>query len=398
MTGLQTFKVSSVEEPSRGASTLTPGTERSARSEIRPSETLVRYESISKSYDGRTFAIDEFSLDIVAGEFLTMLGPSGSGKTTLLMMLAGFEVPTKGRILVRERPIQDTPPYRRNIGMVFQNYALFPHMTVAENIAYPLKVRRMPRAEISRRVEQALALVQLGALGARRPAQMSGGQQQRVALARALCFDPELILMDEPLGALDKMLREEMQYELKKLHNRVGVTIVYVTHDQSEAMVMSDRVAILRNGALQQIATPKALYETPENAFVAGFIGENNRLEGRVQSISRGQCTVEIQGCGIVPCRLGDIREDDGNAVVTVRPERIQIRRSDPAVKNSLSAVVSDLTYLGEAYRVELVLSSGASLLAKIPNSSDVEYLERGIEVEVAWNADEAIAFRPDQP
>ncbi|MDP6029637.1 MAG: ATP-binding cassette domain-containing protein, partial [Arenicellales bacterium] len=230
---------------------------------------FVRFIKVQKSYDGETLVVKNLNLDIERGEFVTMLGPSGSGKTTCLMMLAGFEPATHGEIYLGDRPINAVPPHKRGIGMVFQNYALFPHMTVNENLAFPLEVRRLSKSEIASRAKRALDMVQLGAFGDRRPAQLSGGQQQRVAVARALVFDPDLVLMDEPLGALDKQLREQMQYEIKHIHETLGVTVVYVTHDQSEALTMSNRIAVFDDGVIQQLATPSDLYERPENAFVA---------------------------------------------------------------------------------------------------------------------------------
>ena len=216
----------------------------------------VRFDNVQKSYDGVTLVVKSLNLDIAKGEFLTMLGPSGSGKTTCLMMLAGFEPATHGEIFLATRPINKVPPHKRGIGMVFQNYALFPHMTVEENLAFPLEVRRMSRDEARQRVAKALEMVELPGFGGRRPAQLSGGQQQRVAVARALVFEPALVLMDEPLGALDKQLREQMQYEIKHIHENLGVTVVYVTHDQSEALTMSDRIAVFDDGIIQQLSTP----------------------------------------------------------------------------------------------------------------------------------------------
>ncbi len=236
-------------------------------------QALVSFTGVQKTYDGVNLVVRDLNLDIRQGEFLSLLGPSGSGKTTTLMMLAGFESPTAGEISLSGVPITRTPPHKRNFGMVFQNYALFPHMTVAENIAYPLTVRKLPAAEREAKVVRALDMVQLGRMGTRYPGQLSGGQQQRVALARALVFDPQLVLMDEPLGALDKQLREHMQIELKALHRRLGVTFVYVTHDQTEALTMSDRVAVFSDGAIQQIDAVDRLYETPANGFVAAFVG-----------------------------------------------------------------------------------------------------------------------------
>src|SRR5580765_3590322 len=274
-------------------------------------EPIVRFVRIGKTYDGVTRVVDELDLDIECGEFLTLLGPSGSGKTTTLMMLAGFETPTSGEILLDGKPLSRMPPYRRQIGMVFQNYALFPHMTVAENIGFPLSVRGVARDEMTRRVERALDMVQLGAFGSRRPSQLSGGQQQRIAVARALVFEPKLVLMDEPLGALDKQLREQLQLEIRRLHQRLGVTMVYVTHDQAEALTMSDRIAVFHRGKIQQLDRPAQLYEAPVNAFVARFIGENNRFDGSLQSVAGDRCSVRIaddaciEGSLAVPLQVG---------------------------------------------------------------------------------------------
>src|SRR4051812_10405272 len=255
---------------------------------------IVRFVAVGKTYDGISRVVDDLHLDVERGEFLTLLGPSGSGKTTTLMLLAGFETPTAGEIMLEGKALSRVPPYRRHIGMVFQNYALFPHMSVAENIGFPLSVRGIPAAEIGKRVDRALDMVQLGGYGQRRPAQLSGGQQQRVAVARALVFEPKLILMDEPLGALDKQLREQMQLEIRSLHQRLEVTMVYVTHDQSEALTMSDRIAVFHRGKVQQLDVPERIYEAPANAFVARFIGENNRLDGVLESADSARCTVRL--------------------------------------------------------------------------------------------------------
>ncbi|MDE0728787.1 MAG: ABC transporter ATP-binding protein, partial [Alphaproteobacteria bacterium] len=251
---------------------------------------VVEFVAVEKTYDGDTNVVKGLSLTIQSGEFLTLLGPSGSGKTTTLMMLAGFEEPTAGEILLHGKSLRKVPPYHRNMGIVFQNYALFPHKTVTANVAYPLKQRRLAKAEIAERTLRALKMVELEHLAERRPAQLSGGQQQRVALARALVFEPELVLMDEPLGALDKNLREQMQIEIKHLHEQLGMTVVYVTHDQREALTMSDRVAVFNDGVVQQIDSPHAIYERPGNSFVANFIGENNNLDGRVTKMLNGEC------------------------------------------------------------------------------------------------------------
>ncbi len=249
---------------------------------------FISFSGVSKSYDGVHYVVEDLNLDVRKGEFLSLLGPSGSGKTTTLMMLAGFESPTQGEIRLDGRRLDDKPPHQRDIGMVFQNYALFPHLTIAENVAFPLSVRHLSRAEQKTRVKRALEMVELPHLANRRPAQLSGGQQQRVALARALVFEPSVVLMDEPLGALDKRLRETMQYEIMRLHRELSLTIVYVTHDQAEALTMSDRVAVFSDGRIQQAATPSELYENAQNAFVANFVGENNGLTGRVVNCERG--------------------------------------------------------------------------------------------------------------
>ncbi len=255
---------------------------------------FVVFDHVQKSYDGQTLVVKDLNLSIGKGEFLTMLGPSGSGKTTCLMMLAGFETATHGEIRLDGQPINQVPPHKRGIGMVFQNYALFPHMTVGENLAFPLQVRGMSKADRETRVMHALDMVQMGAFANRRPAQLSGGQQQRIALARALVFDPKLVLMDEPLGALDKQLREHMQFEIKALHERLGITVVYVTHDQGEALTMSDRIAVFNDGRIQQLAAPAELYERPDNSFVAGFIGENNALSGTIEKLDGTRALVKL--------------------------------------------------------------------------------------------------------
>lgn len=244
------------------------------------SNPFIQFDKVSKAF-GIVTVVDDLDLSISKGEFVSMLGPSGSGKTTLLMMLAGFEKPTSGAISVGGRRVDALPPYRRNMGVVFQNYALFPHMTVAENVAFPLKMRGVARSEVVERVSRALDMVQLSSFQDRKPIQLSGGQQQRVALARALVFEPEVVLMDEPLGALDKKLREQMQLDIRDIHRRLGLTIVFVTHDQGEALTMSDRIAIFNHGKIEQIGTPSQIYDHPKTQFVAQFIGETNLLAGR---------------------------------------------------------------------------------------------------------------------
>jgi putative spermidine/putrescine transport system ATP-binding protein len=331
-------------------------------------DTLVQFRGVQKTYDGQTLVVRSLDLDIRRGEFLTLLGPSGSGKTTCLMMLAGFESPTAGDILLAAQPITRTPPHKRNFGMVFQNYALFPHMTVAQNVAYPLTVRRMPKAEIATKVDKALGMVQLAGKGERYPAQLSGGQQQRVALARALVFEPQLVLMDEPLGALDKQLREHMQIELKELHRQLGVTFVYVTHDQGEALTMSDRVAVFNDGEIQQIDAVERLYETPANRFVAGFVGDSTVLAGTLGAVTGASAEL------VLPTgeRMAGINVNGaapGTPVVaSVRPERIDAWFTPPDNSaNVLQAAVSDVIYFGDHLRVRCAIAGQAQATSKLP-------------------------------
>ena len=362
------------------------------------SDPVVRFVGIGKTYDGVTRIVDDLHLDIRRGEFLTLLGPSGSGKTTTLMLLAGFETPTAGEILLEGKPLSRVPPYQRNIGMVFQNYALFPHMTIAENIGFPLSVRGMPAADLVKRVERALDMVQLGGFGPRRPAQLSGGQQQRVAVARALVFEPKLILMDEPLGALDKQLREQMQLEIRRLHQRLGVTMTYVTHDQAEALTMSDRIAVFHRGKIQQLDTPEQMYEHPKNAFVARFIGENNRLDGSLEAVTDGRCTIRIaaadtciDGTLVEPVRNG------GAVTVSLRPERVQVRAAghtidgDPGCR--MAGLLREIIYLGDHVRARVALTGNEEFMVKRPISEAHTLPHIGAAVEVFWTPEHCRAF-----
>ncbi len=329
---------------------------------------LVTFTGVQKTYDGHSLVVRDLNLEIQKGEFLSLLGPSGSGKTTTLMMLAGFESPTAGEIHLNGVSITRTPPHKRNFGMVFQNYALFPHMTVAENIAYPLTVRKLPKADLEQKVKRALDMVQMGPMGGRYPSQLSGGQQQRVALARALVFDPQLVLMDEPLGALDKQLREHMQIELKALHRRLGVTFVYVTHDQSEALTMSDRVAVFNEGIIQQIDQVDRLYETPANRFVAGFVGDNSVLNGTVAEVQGEHCTVQLadglrlRGVNVNQARAGDAVQ------CSIRPERIHVLdHASQATDNVVSANLADVIYFGDHLRLRCDLPQQPEICVKQP-------------------------------
>jgi putative spermidine/putrescine transport system ATP-binding protein len=350
----------------------------------------VRFDAVEKSYDGETLVVRALDISIRRGEFVTLLGPSGSGKTTTLMMLAGFETPTRGRIVLDGAEITRTPPHKRGIGMVFQNYALFPHMTVAENLAFPLEVRRVAKEAIKSRIAGALDMVKLGAFGARKPSQLSGGQQQRIALARALVFEPRLLLMDEPLGALDKQLREHMQYEIKHLHERLGLTVVYVTHDQTEALTMSDRVAVFNQGRIEQIASAREMYERPATAFVAQFIGENNELSGTVDHLEDGIAQVRLTDGSLIRAEAGPGLAQGAKAIVSVRPERIRI---DGAVTdNSFTASIREVIYHGDHLRLRLAAFRNEEFIVKSPVALG-QRIETGAAIRIGWAIGEARAL-----
>jgi len=352
---------------------------------------FVEFADVEKSYDGHSFAVTRMNLAVARGEFLTLLGPSGSGKTTTLNMLAGFERPTHGTITLEGQPVDRLPPYQRNIGMVFQNYALFPHMTVEENVGFPLSVRQVSKADIAARVGRALDMVRLKQFGDRRPAQLSGGQQQRVALARALVFQPSLVLMDEPLGALDKKLREHMQLEIKQIHTMLGVTIVYVTHDQSEALTMSDRVAVFNQGGIAQLGSPDDLYNTPQSSFVASFIGENNTLEGVVDRVSGEQCRVRLDGGGeIIALAVGVTQRSVCH--VAIRPERLSLSAAANG-GNALSATVDGRIYLGDHLRLLARLANDQVLTVKVGPEAT---MANGETVTVSCAPNDCRAFPAD--
>jgi len=360
-------------------------------SNVSKEDGFVVFDHVQKSYDGESLVVKDLNLYIGKGEFMTMLGPSGSGKTTCLMMLAGFETATHGDILLGGKPINNIPPHKRGIGMVFQNYALFPHMTVAENLSFPLEVRGQGKSEREANVKRALDMVEMGDFGGRRPAQLSGGQQQRIALARALVFEPELVLMDEPLGALDKQLREHMQFEIKHIHERLGVTVVYVTHDQSEALTMSDRIAVFDDGIIQQLAPPADLYERPENAFVARFIGENNTLDGVVKAIDNGVARVDF-GDGTLGEALAISCGGVGtNTTLSIRPERVNIgAKSGPS---AVKADVLELIYLGDHIRCRMNVMGNDQFVVKIPNAAGQNQLAVGEATQVSWATEDCRAL-----
>lgn len=346
--------------------------------------TLVSFQSVSKHFGSET-AVSNLDLDIREGEFLTLLGPSGSGKTTALRMLAGLEGLSSGTITLGGSPVDQLVPEKRDIGMVFQHYALFPNMTVRDNIAFPLRMRKRAKAETSEKVEQALTMTGLTALAERHPTSLSGGQQQRVALARAFVYNPRILLMDEPLGALDRNLRDHMRLELKSLQHRIGATVLYVTHDQDEALAMSDRIAVMHQGVLQQVAPPRDVYEYPANSFVAGFVGDSFTANARC--LSRGtdlRLAVPDLGCDVlVASRGASCAADEGT--MTIRPERLTLSTHEPSEPcNRALGTIAAIEYLGLSETVIVRLASGVE--AKAHRQISGECLEVGTEVWMSWS------------
>jgi spermidine/putrescine transport system ATP-binding protein len=351
---------------------------------------ILQLRNLTKRFGPGVAAVDDVSLDVAAGEFLTLLGASGSGKTTTLRMIAGFEHPSNGEILMDGQPLTQLPPFKRELNTVFQQYALFPHMSVRDNVGYGLRMRKAARAEIAERVGQALDMVQLGHLGDRAPRQLSGGQQQRVALARALVNRPRVLLLDEPLGALDLKLRKEMQLELKHLNRQLGITFLYVTHDQEEALTMSDRIALMRNGRIEQLSGPREMYEQPISRYVADFIGETNLLSGVVEemggpadgrtggpAVQRVRIRVEgvsLEGAASRPVRAGE------KAWLAIRPEHIQLAEPQ-AGPNRLSVTVRDVVFTGVVTRVHTTLADGSPLVIHWPSEQSPPELGATITV-----------------
>jgi putative spermidine/putrescine transport system ATP-binding protein len=368
---------------------VTPRPTLTARSAGRGSAgSSLRLSDLSKHYSGsRVAAVNSISLEVTAGEFVSLLGASGSGKTTTLMMIAGFTAPDCGQVWLGDQPIHHLPPEKRGVGVVFQNYALFPHMTAFGNVAFPLKMRRLAGREVRQRAEAALDRVGLSGLEHRFPSQLSGGQQQRVALARAIVFEPSLLLMDEPLGALDRGLREQMKGEIRRLHHELGITILYVTHDQEEALTLSDRVALMHGGQIIQIGSSADLYERPADAFVARFIGEGTLVEGIVEDNMDGKIVLRphngppLRGTGSVTKGV--------TAVLLLRPEKLSVTSADPA-HGGLPAQVEDLVYVGDVTRIVLRLAGAVVLTAKLPNRRDLFRPQLGDQVRVSWSPEEA--------
>ncbi|ABL68578.1 ABC transporter ATP-binding protein [Paracoccus denitrificans] len=346
---------------------------------------FISFNSVSKSYDHDRWVVEDLCLDVREGEFLTLLGPSGSGKSTTLMMLAGFEQPTTGDILRRGRSLHSIAPHKRNIGIVFQDYALFPHMKIGDNIGYPLRMRGLRGADVARKVEKALDMVDMSNLSSRYPHQLSGGQRQRVALARALVFDPDLVLLDEPLGALDNQLRIRMQAEIKRLHAATGVTFVAVTHDQNEALSMSDRIAIFNNGRVQQIDETRKIYDQPATAFVAQFIGDSNILPAQLVDHGAGQVRVTVADMGTLLATKQTLTPEGANMAVAIRQERIVVSPVAANCDNRFSGQVSELAFLGDQIRVQIHIGDHR-INVRRPISEFVEIPTEGDWFEVGWS------------
>ncbi len=361
----------------------------------------VRLHELWKTF-GPVVAVQDVSVTIASGSFFTLLGPSGSGKTTTLMMVAGFAYPTRGEVFVDGRPVAGLPPQKRDLGMVFQSYAVFPHLTVFDNIAFPLEIRRVRRAEIRQRVGEALELVRLQGYDARLPRQLSGGEQQRVALARALVFRPRVLLMDEPLGALDKKLRAHMQLELKHIQRHLHVTVIYVTHDQEEALTMSDRVAVMQRGRIEQVGTPAELYESPASRFVADFLGESNFVDGVVVGeVTAGRWLVraagglEFRGVGAVPLEVGQ------PVTAAVRPEKlVPVEAPGNAQAEAINAckgTVEEAIYVGDATRYRVALGADGAVTVKVPNRLGLRQHAEREAIALAWSPDETRLFPRDR-
>lgn len=362
------------------------------RTKERPPEThdaarrvAVELSGVTKSF-GEFVAVDDLTLEIYEGEFFSLLGPSGCGKTTTLRMIAGFEEPTEGRISVAGEPVQGVPPYRRPVNTVFQSYAIFPHLNVFDNVAFGLRRSGVKGDELRLRVTEACAMVQLEGFEKRKPTALSGGQQQRVALARALVNRPKVLLLDEPLGALDLKLRKEMQLELKSLQNEVGITFVYVTHDQEEALTMSDRIAVMNEGRVEQVADPNTLYESPRNSFVASFIGQTNAFSGTVESVNADRVTLRTRAGGSIEAVAPevDIVEAGAEAHAAVRPEKVRFGGDGD---NVLPVRIRQVVYLGVSTQYIAELEGGGTLVLYQQNVHDGSGPREGDEVTVTWDA-----------
>ena len=356
----------------------------------------VRLHALTKTF-GSVVAVEDVSVTIAPGSFFTLLGPSGSGKTTTLMMVAGFAYPTRGEVFVDGRPVAGLPPQKRDLGMVFQSYAVFPHLTVFDNVAFPLEIRRLRRPEIRQRVAEALDLVRLTGYEKRLPRQLSGGEQQRVALARALVFRPRVLLMDEPLGALDKKLRAHMQLELKHIQRHLHVTVIYVTHDQEEALTMSDRVAVMQRGRIEQVGTPAELYEAPATRFVADFLGESNFVDGVVVGaptagrwLVRAAGGLELRGVGAMPLEAGQ------PVTAAIRPEKlvpVEGGTTPASALNICKGTIEEAIYVGDATRYRVALGADGVVTVKVPNRLGLRQHAEREAIALAWSPEETRLF-----
>ena len=358
-------------------------------------EVAIRLDAVTKVFDNGVVAVDDVSLDVREGEFFSLLGPSGCGKTTTLRLVAGFETPTRGTLAIRGRDVTHVPPHRRDTGMVFQSYALFPHRTVFENVAFGLRMRRVPREERTRRVTAALRLVALTGLEARRPAQLSGGQQQRVALARAIVIEPSVLLCDEPLGALDKKLRQAMQFELKQLQKKIGISLLYVTHDQEEALTMSDRVAVMAAGRVVQVGSPREIYERPASRFVSDFIGDSNLLDARVERVEESLARL-IAGDGMALAAPAAGLVAGETVTLAVRPEKVRLLADGggPRPANVFAGTVESANFQGDATLYRVALDSGRLLLALVPNDGSGPLRAPGAAVRVGWEHADGVVLK----
>jgi len=360
----------------------------------------VRLERVSKMF-ADVAAVDDMSLDIAEGEFFSMLGPSGCGKTTTLRMIGGFEDPTLGTVYLGGRDVTDLPPYKRDVNTVFQSYALFPHLDVFENVAFGLRRKKVAKDEVAKRVKDVMQLVDMVGFETRKPPQMSGGQQQRVALARALVNSPKVLLLDEPLGALDLKLRKQMQLELKRIQQEVGITFIYVTHDQEEAMTMSNRIAVMRQGKIEQLGEPEYVYENPATEFVAGFLGASNLLEGEIKESANGNSTVLLATGGTMKVPFERIPSDAGPHVkVGVRPEKITIARGQgdaPSGLNGISGTVAISTYIGVSHQYKVETQGGTVMTVYVQNLGAEEAPHQGEHVVLSWKPEHTFAVTPQE-
>jgi putative spermidine/putrescine transport system ATP-binding protein len=353
----------------------------------RRNDYILELSNLRKLY-GNVVAVENVTLRVRKGEFLTLLGPSGSGKTTILLMIAGFEYPTQGDIKLQDRSISLVPPEKRDVGMVFQNYALFPHMNIFDNIAFPLKMRKVEKKEIEKKVFEALDLVQLRGYESRYPKQLSGGQQQRIAFARAVVFNPPVLLMDEPLGALDKKLREHMQLEIKHIQSRLKRTVIYVTHDQEEALVMSDRIAVMNEGSIEQVGTPDELYEKPANKFVAEFIGQSNFLEGKVVEKKGELILIQLNDESRHKLRWYEAVEVGEDVCFSIRPEKMFILREEEGADFGLEGILKEVIYVGETTRHKVVIGKENEINIREMNIHKGTRFKEGEKVKVSWDVE----------